>query len=257
MSRSEFAEFLAKDTLKVQDVQVIVDGVFYERETLHNIGLLSAAGPVAAKGAKLTARTGLNLEKLAELFTSNKAGIKLCRIDRFIPDLQKVATAYHQSCYGYMTANAYFAPENLGEFYPLHRDEYDIVIMQISGKKTFYTYDLGVDETDTANERKFLLSAGDIFLLPARTPHYARPAGEESLHMTLGFHPLKLKGLLQFAEADEMVQTIKDSQLLVESHRVPSAQLMGYFERMQSLLNEPTVYQNFIASQKRSHASNQ
>jgi ribosomal protein L16 Arg81 hydroxylase len=81
----------------------------------------------------------------------------------------------------------------------LHWDRHDVLILQISGRKTWHVYEptrLFPIQADTEPNEKpqadpisvTTLSAGDVLYIPRGWWHIAVPCGEPTLHLTVGLH---------------------------------------------------------------------
>ena len=100
-----------------------------------------------------------------------------------------------------MQANAYLTPATAQGF-AVHHDTHDVFVLQVAGRKRWRVYE-PVFELPLKDQRwspelgdpgpprdEFTLEAGDTLYLPRGWPHEAFAADEESLHLTVGLHPL-------------------------------------------------------------------
>ena len=98
-------------------------------------------------------------------------------------------------------ANAYLTPATAQGF-AVHHDTHDVFVLQVAGSKRWRVYE-PVFELPLKHQRwspelgdpgpprdEFTLEAGDTLYLPRGWPHEAIAADEESLHLTVGLHPL-------------------------------------------------------------------
>jgi lysine-specific demethylase/histidyl-hydroxylase NO66 len=98
-------------------------------------------------------------------------------------------------------ANAYFTPASAQGF-AVHHDTHDVFVLQVAGHKRWRIYE-PVLELPLRDQRwspelgdpgppvaDLTLQAGDTMYLPRGWPHEAVTADAESLHLTIGIHPL-------------------------------------------------------------------
>jgi len=119
------------------------------------------------------------------------------------------------SCH--MQTNIYLTPSG-NQGFPIHYDNHDVFVMQVSGAKAWRLYDVPV-ETPFRGERfelgqyepgplsrEFTLNPGDCAYLPRGMMHDAENVGEEpSLHITVG--------LITKTWADLMLESISELAL--------------------------------------------
>jgi len=119
------------------------------------------------------------------------------------------------SCH--MQTNIYLTPSG-NQGFPIHYDNHDVFVMQVSGAKAWRVYGVPV-ETPFRGERfelgqyepgpiskEFTLSPGDCLYLPRGMMHDAENVGEEpSLHITVG--------LITKTWADLMLESISELAL--------------------------------------------
>jgi bifunctional lysine-specific demethylase and histidyl-hydroxylase NO66 len=107
-------------------------------------------------------------------------------------------------------ANAYHTPASARGF-AVHHDTHDVFVLQIAGRKRWRVYE-PVLELPLKDQRwspelgdpgqpiqDFMLEAGDTLYLPRGWPHEATTSDDESLHLTIGMHPLTRLDALRMA----------------------------------------------------------
>lgn len=132
---------------------------------------------------------------------------------------------------------AYLSPPNalgLNE----HFDTNDVFILQVEGSKTWQISDPGIElpvlrhgaqplgDTHKATRRTITLRAGDVLYLPRGVIHSAQTSDEASLHLTIGFNPLRWIDLFMAAtelaeEADiALRRSVEPPRQTVEADRL-------------------------------------
>jgi bifunctional lysine-specific demethylase and histidyl-hydroxylase NO66 len=98
-------------------------------------------------------------------------------------------------------ANAYLTPAGASGLGP-HRDDHDVLVVQVDGHKTWDIEELGV----------VTLEAGDVLYLPAATTHSAAAQDQPSLHLTFGIlritHAHVLRRALAQQEAIDLTRAL-------------------------------------------------
>jgi ribosomal protein L16 Arg81 hydroxylase len=107
-------------------------------------------------------------------------------------------------------ANAYLTPAT-SQGFAVHHDTHDVFVLQVAGRKRWRVYE-PVVELPLKHQRwtselgdpgaprdEFTLEAGDTLYLPRGWPHEALTTDEESLHLTIGIHPLTRMDALRMA----------------------------------------------------------
>jgi lysine-specific demethylase/histidyl-hydroxylase NO66 len=97
-------------------------------------------------------------------------------------------------------ANAYLTPA-AAQGFAVHHDTHDVFVLQVAGRKRWHLYE-PVLELPLKDQRwsaelgdpgpvidEFTLEPGDTLYVPRGWPHEAETSREESLHLTIGFHP--------------------------------------------------------------------
>ena len=107
-------------------------------------------------------------------------------------------------------ANAYMTPSTARGF-AVHHDTHDVFVLQVAGRKSWRVYE-PVLELPLKDQRwspalgdpgppvdEFTLEAGETLYLPRGWPHEATTSADESLHLTIGLHPLTRLDALRMA----------------------------------------------------------
>ena len=79
-------------------------------------------------------------------------------------------------------ANVYLAPPDT-EGFPKHADAHEVLILQVSGTKSWLIYPQDRDPVEIN------VCPGDLLYLPRNTAHAARTQKDASIHVTLGLQP--------------------------------------------------------------------
>lgn len=107
-----------------------------------------------------------------------------------------------------LSTNVYLTPASRQTF-PVHFDVHDTFVIHLHGTKRWRTYARVVELPMAHHSRKLDLAKlgpvvdeidlapGHILYIPRGVPHWAVAAGEPSLHVTLGFYPLRYADLLR------------------------------------------------------------
>ncbi len=142
--------------------------------------------------------------------------------DRLFPQIANMCRQASRQFGGACRANLYLSPPGHQGF-AAHYDTHDVLVLQISGHKTFRLYknNVALPFPDTRFEpagfepgdstEEVALSAGDTFYIPRGFTHDACASGdseEPSLHLTLGLYPPLIRDVLH-----RLVDKLADSQL--------------------------------------------
>ena len=107
-----------------------------------------------------------------------------------------------------LSTNVYLTPASRQTF-PVHFDVHDTFVIHLHGTKRWRTYARVVELPMAHHSRKLDLAKlgpvvdeidlapGHILYIPRGVPHWAVAAGEPSLHVTLGFYPMRYVDLLR------------------------------------------------------------
>ena len=129
--------------------------------------------------------------KVVEMVHHSKASVKIFGVDRWSKALRDLRQSLAGQTRHFCSANLYFTPPE-GNCFSRHKDHYDILILQVEGRKVWYLG--GVKEPvdgkgKYATDREVILEAGDILYLPKSMSHYAScDALKSSTHITIGLH---------------------------------------------------------------------
>lgn len=131
--------------------------------------------------------------------------------DHLSVPVARVTRAIEAEIGGRVAANAFLTPAGSRGFLP-HFDTHDVFVLQLQGTKVWRLYDrrveLPVDRqihlidqaTLGPHEHEFELHAGDLLYVPRGTIHGPFTKDVPSLHLTMGYRPLRwgdyLKALL-------------------------------------------------------------
>lgn len=137
-------------------------------------------------------------QKLYQHFLTEKTGFKINSIYDFSEKLNSFRKDLAKTLISSVSVNCYYSPAESEKLLAAHRDNYNILILQIHGKKKFYFGEI-TDEKVQADKKSLVLSAGQALYLPANLSHYAEPAeGSDSLHLTIGIHDLMFSEYIEF-----------------------------------------------------------
>lgn len=116
------------------------------------------------------------------------------------PGLNRLGNSLSKTYKCYVGINGYFTPKK-SQTLPLHFDNHDVFIFQVSGKKHWRVYDCDIN---TSSELKpiieVILEPGDFLFIPAGFYHEANTNQKSSFHLTFGIHEvaiLRLKKWMQ------------------------------------------------------------
>lgn len=146
----------------------------------------------------------MNNEVLFNIYQKKKEGIKITNIHEFSPKLQALRRSMIEATMSRVTMNSYFSPrEQVGPMLNTHRDPYNIVILQVSGQKQFFCGNINSTALQ-AEDYSIVLSPNEGLYLPKQIPHYALPVESDSLHVTIGLHPLKFSEYFDFMKEQDL-----------------------------------------------------
>lgn len=125
------------------------------------------------------------------------------RLDEWAPRVRELCGALESELGIHVQANLYLTPGGAQGF-PIHYDHHDVIIVQCAGRKLWRLYDAPrplpmrgerFDASVTkpgALTAEFVLDTGDVLYVPRGLMHDAVADGDEvSLHVTIGFHPVR------------------------------------------------------------------
>lgn len=156
----------------------------------------------------------LSNKKILAAYDHGKNGIKVNSIYDFSDEINEFRRKLIQILNLEVSINAYYSPAGSEKIFKTHRDPYNILILQIFGSKTFYFGKI-TEEQLKAESEKINISEGDALYLPANLPHHAEPAeGQDSLHLTIGLHPILVKDYVDFILKNSQLWHLKTSKRL-------------------------------------------
>ena len=137
------------------------------------------------------------------------ATIVISQAQRLIQRLHELCRQIHLTLNLQCQANVYLSPPGKRGFNP-HFDSHDVLILQVSGKKTFnfysdgpelplrrHRFDASIDKPGALQEQ-VELQAGDTLYIPRGVMHDAlADESSPSLHITVGLFPITVHDTLQ------------------------------------------------------------
>jgi len=123
-------------------------------------------------------------------------------VDTMSNSIARITRAIEVEFGGKVAANAFFTPSEQQGFLP-HFDTHDVFVLQLAGRKTWPLYDRRIDlpidrqiylvDQSTVEEPTgvFDLEPGDLLYVPRGTIHGPHTTNSYSLHITMGFRPLR------------------------------------------------------------------
>jgi ribosomal protein L16 Arg81 hydroxylase len=157
-------------------------------------------------------------------------------------------------------ANAYLTPATAQGF-AVHHDTHDVFVLQVAGSKRWRVYD-PVFELPLKHQRwspelgdpgpprdEFTLEAGDTLYLPRGWPHEAVAADEESLHLTVGLHPLTRMDAMRMA-LDACADDPEFRRSLAPDGTVPDHLLDRLAERLEPARVMSRARRRFVAGRR-------
>lgn len=135
--------------------------------------------------------------------------IVLNGVERFVPEVRRLTNAIALDCDYETQVNLYATPPAAQGFTP-HFDDHDVLVLQLRGTKTWHVHlstpivvperfrqrERAVDTALLGIPERLGLAPGDVLYLPRGLIHAAETEGTASVHLTIGFHPPNLLGLL-------------------------------------------------------------
>jgi hypothetical protein len=128
-------------------------------------------------------------ERLFSLYSEGSTLI-LNSADQMIPPLRRTCGELTGELRYSVQANIYITPPGTQGF-ARHRDGHDVLILQISGRKTWLLYPEPANDTEPANDALELeMRPGDFLFVPAGLGHEAKCAEYGSIHVTVRLLPI-------------------------------------------------------------------
>ncbi|WP_265528657.1 JmjC domain-containing protein [Sphingomicrobium marinum] len=92
---------------------------------------------------------------------------------------------------------------------PVHDDEYDVIAIQLLGKKKWYVsreeaslrnpWRIGTPVPEIGRKSEIDVEPGDMLYLPRGTVHTVSTPSEESIHLSIAFNPVTVRDAMQAA----------------------------------------------------------
>jgi ribosomal protein L16 Arg81 hydroxylase len=120
-------------------------------------------------------------ERLFNLY-SEKTTLILNEAHLSIPPLAQACRELTEELGFRAQANIYITPAE-SQGFNRHSDNHDVIILQISGRKSWTLYPRGVERVDVEIQR------GDLLYIPSGLAHAASCSDDASIHVTVGLHP--------------------------------------------------------------------
>jgi mannose-6-phosphate isomerase-like protein (cupin superfamily) len=163
--------FLESEQLPAAFVNVVTDGTNHPEEEWSRI-------KVAARGQDRVAIP----DRLFALYREG-ATLILNQAHRAIPALSLACRELFAELGFPARANIYITPPN-SQGFSWHADDHEILILAISGRKSFYLRPAGGETVEVD------LRAGDLLYLPRGLVHQARSSSVPAVHLSMGLKPL-------------------------------------------------------------------
>lgn len=195
-------------------------------------------------------------QRLFELFDKG-ASIVIGSIEGQLPALEQYCRGLNTELSATrMGANLYITPPG-AKGLDCHFDSYDVLILQISGRKRWQIYDRPI-ENPLANQYfnkdnylkpeptlEITLEEGDLLYLPRGFVHEAHSLDSTSIHITLGLHNKKAIDIFELL-AKQVVDNTEFRRCLVNPHdsdqdRIQKAESLR--QQLLSLVEDIDIYQ--------------
>jgi ribosomal protein L16 Arg81 hydroxylase len=159
--------------------------------------------------------------------------------DHLSVPVARVTRAIEVEIGGKVAANAFLTPAGSRGFLP-HFDTHDVFVLQLHGAKVWRLYDRRVDlpvdrqihlidqATLGPHQHEFRLEPGDLLYVPRGTVHGPFTTDSASLHLTMGYRPLRwcdyLNALLNVAVEQDVAlrQSLRPGSLEHIGHELPA-----------------------------------
>ncbi len=172
-------------------VRVVLDGVRvlpvkYERSRMLKVG-----------HERILDRSALNA------FAARGATVLLDDAQSAIPEIAAICSVLTDATERAVAGTVFASPAH-SEGFGLHQDAEDVIVVQLSGSKSWQVYEPIVSQDSTMLLEKSVgdvvfdgvLTAGDVMAMPKGSPHKTATNGNDgSLHLTLGIYPVTLREL--------------------------------------------------------------
>ncbi|MBC85808.1 MAG: hypothetical protein CL677_01405 [Bdellovibrionaceae bacterium] len=176
------------------------------------------------RGGRLSPNT------LSQAFESKEYSLKLYSVDSMSDHAMALRSAFTSVFNSRFTCNLYFSVKDGAAIAPPHIDSYDVFLFGCQGEKTFHLKGHG----------DYTLTPGKALYIPKHVEHHALPCSDDTIHLTLGYHPLTFQEAFQLAyKKDLKMRQLLDSPLLNTQDKVGCSQ---HLEKINSKL------QDFLAS---------
>jgi ribosomal protein L16 Arg81 hydroxylase len=151
-----------------------------------------------------------------------------------------------------------FFSKNNESVIPLHWDTEDLIVCQISGKKTWYLYDnkfkaplrqqkFGFDNNlckfDENILEEIILEEGDILYMPKGLGHYAKALAGNSLHLTYGLYHPSLNDVIEYIikMSMDVFSVSAEARMSFSSHQFHDSDLTNSKERFRQIMDEVSL----------------
>jgi len=190
----------------VFDAAAIEEYLEFARPERSEVRLIRTADRKAPETYRLADDT-IDLVRIRNEFADGYT-IVLNGLERHVPNIAALAHAIEVELNFETQVNVYITPPKSQGFLP-HYDDHDVLILQISGTKTWHVYDSVADvpshelrlremfvKDGLPAPSDLTLEAGDVLYLPRGRVHAAEANDEPSIHLTLGIHPPSVLALV-------------------------------------------------------------
>ena len=127
-------------------------------------------------------------EKIFSLYGSG-ATVILNAVDHTVPPVTRVCRELARELGHPVQANIYITPPH-GQGFANHRDEHDVLVLQIHGRKCWRIFPDAQDGAGTAPAVDLEMRQGDLLYIPRGTAHEAKCSDVASIHVTVGLLPI-------------------------------------------------------------------
>jgi hypothetical protein len=181
------------DLLSLEAIDAFIDGSDLR---VGMLDLVRDTGRIAAE--RYISPDGRVIPSAVAVEYLNGATIILPQLHESIPSLGKLCRAVEAEMSCHVQANAYLTPPG-GRGFGVHFDHHDVLVLQVSGTKSWRLYANGPQ----AHSTEWALGPGDCLYVPRGLQHDASNVGNEpSLHVTLGLITKSWADLVIAAVAD-------------------------------------------------------
>jgi len=240
----------ARIALLGPDPQVVLSGAFHlaPKLTFHSANALGP--PPSLEGVTDAGDFRARIEQ----FHARNYSVRFPELRPLWPALDQLARALELMLHQPVTTSAFWSRGGMRA--PVHYDDHDLIVVQLSGEKRWYVTSRAselpntwksTDVLELGPHATFDLRPGDFVYLPRGTLHSV-DSDTESLHVSIGFTPLTVRDVViaaldQLSDVDQALRTTVGGRLAYQLRGVGperlAAPVLDAVERLRAACRTP------------------